>query len=263
MKNKWILMLGMGLLLVFPSYGQKQKGLLTDVHLFQSFFQDAPVTKAKFGQGAFSYSDYEGGSQITLGAMGGIPINEKIDLQGELHFASFSPEEGDGESGLTDLGLYGHYKISQEKNKLLTAGAMMTLPIGKEEIGYGNLNFGAFAAYRTLLSSGMVLTATAGLNFYEVTTYSYEVDWFTGEVETKKETDRETSFRLGGGIIYPLQKGMNFVGELTLETEVDRMMLSGGIDYAMKSGRLRGALGIGLDDGSPDLQILAGYLINL
>lgn len=261
MKSKWILIVGMGLLLVASSYGQK--GLLTDVHLFQSFFQDAPVTKVKFGQGAFSYSDYDAASVITLGAMGGVPIGEKMDLQGELHFASWSPEEGDGESGLTDLGLYGRYKISQEKNKLLTAGAMVTLPIGKEEIGYGNLNFGAFGAYRTALSSGMVLTATLGLNFYEVTTYSYEIDWFTGAVKTKKETDRETAFRLGGGIIYPLQKGMNFVGELTLETEVERMMLSGGIDYATKSGRLRGALGIGLDDGSPDLQLMAGYLLNL
>lgn len=259
MKNKWLLILivGIGLLGVTSSYGQK--GLITDVHLFQSFFQDAPVTKVKFGQGAFSYSDYDAFSSITLGAMGGVPIGKKTDLQAELHFASISPEEGDGESGLTDLALYGHYNISQEKNKLLTAGAMVTLPIGKEEIGYGNLNFGAFGAYRTLLSSGMVLTATVGLNFYEVTTY--EADWFTGKV--KEETDRETSFRLGGGIIYPLQKGMNFVGELTLETEVDRMTLSGGIDYATKSGRLRGALGIGLDDGSPDLQLMAGYLLNL
>jgi len=42
---------------------------------------------------------------------------------------------------------------------------------------------------------------------------------------------------------------------------MDFMMLSGGVDYNMGNVRYRGALGLGLDDGAPDFQILASYLL--
>ena len=41
------------------------------------------------------------------------------------------------------------------------------------------------------------------------------------------------------------------------------MMLSGGVDYNMGNARVRGALGIGMDDGAPDFRIMGGYMIEL
>jgi hypothetical protein len=246
------------LLTAFAAYGQKG---LNDVRLFQSFFEDAPIIKSNYVQGAFSYSGYDGFSQMTFGAMGGHPVNKQIDVQGALGFMSWSPEEGDGESGLTDLAVYGKYNITQDKNKAFSAGGMITLPIGKEEIGQGNLNFGGFGAFRTALSSGLVLTANAGLVFYETTTVEFDEE--TWEMEEK--TERDNYLRIGGGVIYPMKnKKTSLVGELVMLTEFDYMMLSGGLDHVMKSGaRLRGALGIGMDDGAPDIMIQAGYLFTL
>ena len=41
------------------------------------------------------------------------------------------------------------------------------------------------------------------------------------------------------------------------------MMLSGGANYKLGNGTLRGALGLGLDDGAPALSITAKYAITL
>jgi len=138
-----------------------------------------------------------------------------------------------------------------------SAGAMATLPIGSEDVGQGNLNFGAFGAVRHALDNGMVIVGNAGLFFYEAT--EYEVNLTTYELEEK--TSYENYLNVSGGVIYPVNDMLNVVGELTFRSEGDYMLLSGGGDYVMGSGRVRGALGIGLDDGAPDLMIMGGYVI--
>lgn len=247
------------LIAVSPVFAQKKKAAakstpavsssstLNDVRLFQSFFEDAPIAKTNYVQPSFSYSDYEAMSVMTIGAMGGHPFSPKMDLGGELHYASYSWEHvDDGESGITDLGLYGRYNLKSEKDQVVSVGAKLTLPIGSEDIGQGNMNFGGYGAYRKALSGGMVVTATAGLYFYEV-----------GD-------DRENFIRLGGGLIKQMNKKTNLVGEFVMQTEFDYMMLSGGVDYAMSNGaKLRGGLGLGLDDGAPDLMLMAGYFLKL
>jgi len=79
--------------------------------------------------------------------------------------------------------------------------------------------------------------------------------------ELEESTERDNYLTLGAGIIYPTSKNLAIVGEWVLKTEMDFMMLSGGVDYNMGNVRYRGALGLGLDDGAPDFQILASYLL--
>jgi hypothetical protein len=39
-------------------------------------------------------------------------------------------------------------------------------------------------------------------------------------------------------------------------------MISGGLDYQLQNGgRFRSLLGLGIDDGAPDITLLAGYLL--
>jgi hypothetical protein len=247
------------LIAVCPAFAQKAKttakpaakpasSALTDVHLFQSFFHDAPVAKSPFVQPTFGFAsssvDYGKKSYTTtvmdIGAMGAIPAGKKFDIGAEVYFENMKPEEGDGESGLTDLDVYGKYNFKQDKKQILSGGASISLPIGKEELGYSAMNFGFFGAYRTLLASGMVITANAGLNFIEVASASSsadagdldDFDWADlAKVSAKDDddTDRETCFRIGGGIIYPLSnKKTSLVGEMVMVTEVDFMMLSAG-----------------------------------
>lgn len=233
-----------------------------DVKLFQSFFFDSPITKTMYGEAGLHYASYDGYSIMNIGAQGGYGISPNLEVGGNVSFANWSPEEGDGESGLNDLFVVGRYLLPL-KNLKASAGAYITLPIGKEEIGGGKLNFGGFAAMRHPLSNGMVITGTVGLNFVEIEKIDYEYNARTGQYKEEKSSDYENSIRLAAGVIYPVNPQLNVVGEWAMETEVDYMMLSGAADYKLSpTGRLRGGVGIGLDDGAPDLLLMVSYLMN-
>ena len=62
---------------------------------------------------------------------------------------------------------------------------------------------------------------------------------------TDKSTSYESYLNLGFGAIYPVNDLLNAVGEITIRTEGDYMLLSGGADYKLGNGRVRGSLGIG------------------
>ncbi|MEE4312550.1 MAG: transporter [candidate division KSB1 bacterium] len=237
---------------------------MDNVRLFQSFYYDAVITPNTFAEAGLNYNDYEYGSNFNVGAKGAYQINPQIDVTLGLDFVSFSPEEGDGESGLSDLMVVGKYNLMPEDTKV-SVGAYVTAPIGEEKVGQGNLNYGAFGAVRHPLDNGMTITANAGLGFYEYEEPGdFEIDPITFEItETEGETKHESFFMLGAGAIYPMNDQMNIVGEFVMKTEFDYMMLSGGVDYLMGNNHLRAALGIGLDDGAPDLAIWGGFLLPL
>jgi len=77
------------------------------------------------------------------------------------------------------------------------------------------------------------------------------------------DDDYDSNLLFGGGTIYKVNEQLNIVGELNIWSKNDYMMLSGGVDYLLGNGRLRGALGIGLDDGAPDITLIGSYSISL
>lgn len=239
---------------------QDNDPVLSDVKLFQTFLRDAHISRTPFAEGGLSYSDFNGGSSFALGAQGGFPINPKVELGANLRFISISPEVGDGESGISDLALTGRYVVSQQKTNI-SAGGYITLPIGSDKIGQGNFDIGGFAAARHPLQNGMVLTGVLGLDLLETTEIEVEFDPTTGNIETKEKSKRDASILLGGGVIYPSSDNLNIIGEFNLQTEINYIMISGGVDYALKMGsKIRGFLGIGLDDGAPDFMLMGSFL---
>jgi hypothetical protein len=239
------------ILMIISASAMAQSG--TDqVRLFQSYFFDTPIATANHVQPGLSHSSYEHSSVLTIGANGGYVVNPKLEVLGGLNYTSISYDYDnvDGQSGLSDLTLVGRYKLTEGKPTQFAAGALLTLPIGSDDVGGGNFDFGAYAAVRHPLNNGMVVTGNVALLLVET-------------VNSKGEDDRDTSLELAGGVIYPMNNQMNIVGELTIKGDKDYMLLSGGVDYVMGKGRLRGALGIGLDDKDPDFQIMAGYLLPL
>ena len=223
-----------------------QDAVLSDVHLFQTFLRDAPISKNIYAEGGLSYSDFDNASIFGIALQGGFPINPKIEIGANWGFLNFSPENGDGESGLSDLTVSGRYLIMPEKTNI-AAGAFITLPVGKEEIGQSTTDFGAFGALRHPLNNGMVITGVIGLDFLEI--------------KTGDDSDRETSLLVGGGLIYPATDQLHILGEFNLQTEGDFAMISGGVDYRLKMGsKIRGMLGLGLDDGAPDFMIMGSFL---
>jgi hypothetical protein len=249
------------ILLVFAFGTTFSQDTKDDVKLFLSFPFDSPITKTMYGEAGLHYASYDGFSNMLIGAQGGYGINPNLEVDARVSFAKLSPEEGDGESGLSDIFVAGRYLLPI-KNLKAAAGGYVTLPIGKEEVGGGKLNFGAFAALRHPLSSGMVITGNVGINFVEIKKIDYDFDPNTFKTTTKETSDYENSIRLAAGLIYPVNPQLNVVGEWFMETEIDYMMISGAADYKLSpTGRLRGGLGLGLDDGAPDFLFMASYLM--
>jgi hypothetical protein len=225
-----------------------------DVRLFQTYFQDAPVTGVAIGEGFFQYGTSDYGSAIDIGVQSLIPVGPQFQVGAGVSFESQNPKdqtdffgnkiELDGESGITDITVAGYYQAMPGVTPI-SVGALLTLPIGSEDIGEGTFDFTFFGSLRHNTPSGLAITGTLGLEFFEV-----------GD-------DRETSVLIAGGAIYPLQSGVSLVGELNIKTEGDYMLLSAGADYPLASGgRLRGGIGLGLDDGAPDFLLQAGYTLS-
>lgn len=262
-----MMILMMILLLALPTFAQKKIQKIyakTDnVHLFQSYFYDAPIAKTGYGEGGLIYatSEYKtafgsySSSAFSPGVQGGYPLNDKIELQAALRYISASYETAQGdqsESGLSDLDVYGRYHVYEQKQTNISVGGMLSLPIGSEDVSESTLDFGAFGAIRHSLQNGVVLAGTLGLIFEETK------EWKNG----KEETAHDSYLNIGFGGIYPLNQELSLIGELNLRTEGDYMLLSGGADYLLGNGRIRGALGLGLDDGAPDFLLMGSYLIN-
>jgi len=265
-----------GALLFSLATVQAQSGT-DNVQLFQSYFYDTPIAADPYVEAGIELDSYDALSDFIIGARGGYAINEQIEVEAQLGFISRSWDSDfiDGSSGITDLNLYGRYRFDDIDDAAVSAGAMLSLPVGSEDVGGGSLNFGAFGATRYPLENDMVITGTLGLMFFETKEYEegtftdINIDPITGQITGgeyipgEEKTKYESYVNIGLGTIYPVNEKFNAVGELTLRTKGDYMMLSVGADYSLGSGRVRGMLGIGLDDGAPDLAILATYALTL
>ncbi len=259
--KKAILISALALLIIFtPALAQNKTD---NVRLFQSYFYDAPIATSMYIEPGLDYATSSFGnvdlSTMVIGAKAGYPINEKIEAGAAIGFLNLSSNPGESESGLTDLGVYGRYNVVSQDALNFSAGAMLTLPIGEKKVGQSNLNYGAFGAIRYALENGIVLAGNLGIMFYETTTVEIKYNDFGIPVGQVEKSDYKNYLNLGFGAIYPVNPQMNAIGELNLKTDINYMMLSGGVDYLMGKGRLRGALGLGLDDGAPDFQISLGY----
>jgi len=248
------------LVLLAGSFGLiNAQNTLDDVHLFQSFFRDAPISASPYVDGGIGFSTYEYANMLNIFGRGGYAVNEKIEIGAGVGFLNMSPEHGDSQSGLQDLFVSGKYRLNPFGNTKLSAGGYITLPIGSDKVGQSRFDFGAFAAARHPLENGMVITGTLGLDFIETTKVEINDNF-----ELEESTEYKTSLLLGAGVIYPHSDQINIVGEFQLKTEGDYIFLTGGADYKLnENGRVRGVIGLGLDDGAPDFMIMGSYLLNL
>ncbi len=243
---KYLVLFG-SLLLVFTFSLFSQGNKSDDIHLFQTFLKDAPISKTPYGEAGIQYNTYDFFSNFNFGIQGGYPVNREIEIDANLGFSNSSPDSGTSQSGLTDLTLTGRYNIMPKKTNI-SVGGMITLPIGSKDVGQSNFNLGVFGALRHPLEKNMVITGTFGIDFIETD-------------NTLKKDGRDVSLLVGGGLIYNVDKNLNVLGELNIRTKIDYAFLSGGVNYELPMGSfVRGSLGLGLDDGAPDFALLASFL---
>ncbi|MBN2414611.1 transporter [bacterium] len=221
------------------------------VHLFQAFQYDAPIAGGIYGEGGLLYVNYTDAdvSETIIAARGGIPFGKKMELIAQLAYVNITPKNWDAMNGMADIGVYGRYNFYKKGSTAISAGPFLTLPIGSEDVGQGNLNYGAYAAARHGLRNGIQFTANIGIEFYETW------EWHVGGIE---ET-YTNQLLLGFGTIVPIGKKTHIVGEFFMKDDMDYSVLSCGVDQKLGPGHLRVGIGIGLDDGAPDLMVAGCY----
>lgn len=226
--------------------GLAQSTTKDDVHLFQSYFRDAPITDLAYGQAITDYTNSDFLNTTTFALQIGYAITQKIELGTGLSYRNLDFDEPGIESGIADIPVFGRYIFLDGETKL-SGGVFATIPIGDEIIGQSNLDFGAFGAVRHPVSNEVVLTGTLGIDFLETAIEDYEA-----------------SLHMGAGIIYSAGKNIHILGELAVQADTDYSAISGGIDYKLAEMlRFRANLLLGLDVGAPDFGVSGGFLVIL
>lgn len=223
--------------------------------LFLSFFEDATVIESQWWEGQGEYADYDNFDTLLIRGTAAFQIRKDVEVGGRVGFGSSDSDFFMDGSGATDLDLYGKYYFGAQGGKTeYAAGAVVTIPTGDDSVGLGFDAFGAgaFGSARYRLE-GAILTGNVGLRF-------------NGDARVLGvDLDGEISPFAGFGYIRPLSDEVTFVGEVRFETErFDRgesdVRVLGGINLrSFNRGMLRAAVGVGLDDGAPDVQFIVGY----
>lgn len=217
-----------------------------NIHLFQSFMRDATITMKDYDEAFFDFSNYEFRTQYAMALQGGFLAMDKIEINGRFGFGGLSIRDGESQSGLTDLTLSGRYSIHRKSPVKITAGAGITFPFGAENAGYGRFAMGGFGALRYTVNEKILITSSLGLDI----------------IESDLASDESSSLSLSGGVIYLFDENLGFVGELGYKSKLNYSLLSVGADYLLAKNRIRGVIGIGLDEGAPDFKIQVGYIFS-
>ena len=254
----WILMLAMT---CGTAYAQDHtKG---NIRLFQSFFEDAHVTPDPYLDAEFDYSYYDAFGMDTglyqLALRFGLPITPITEIHARLGMVHINPDNG-SETDITDLYIGGRHLFIDRETQV-SGGAFITIPTGNMQTWGDNFDVGVYSALRHPIDYGLVLTGTTGIIYTEKYSGFGFFDDFDSVVFSRRN-DHKTILRLGGGIIYEHTPQINFIGEAVYKSRYNYKLISGGMDYAFdRKGSIRGAFGIGLDDGAPDFQVLLSLFI--
>lgn len=211
---------------------------------FQNFFYEGSQVGSVYGDVGLTFFDYDGANIIQLGGQIGFPIGSSFELGAELNHITIDPRFGDNSSGLSDLMVIGRFLVATGETDI-SVGGTISLPVGDEDIGQGDVDLGVFGALRHYLNNRTALTGTLGIDFFD-----------NGD-------DYDTSLHLGGGVVHQASPRLQLIGELGFLTDIDFSLLSFGVEYAGRTGvKFRPALGLGVDDGAPDLALLLRVLFN-
>jgi hypothetical protein len=227
--------------------------------LFLSFAQDGAIVPSQWWEGQLEWDD--GSKNVPVDALIARAVVafqpfRNIEVGGRFGFGktSAAPSLPDG-SGATDLDAYAKYVFPNAvEHTDFAAGLLLTVPTGDDTAGLGFNSWGAqaFGAVRHRLEN-VVIGGHVGVRINE-----------NGQFQGV-HLEGKTSFELAVNIVAPVSEVVALVGEARLETErFDGMdspaELLFGVNWkAFGRGMIRGAVGAGLTDATPNFRVLVGY----
>lgn len=252
-----------GLPAICPAQTAQSLSLTQNDRLLLKPEWDGAVMQTPWLQGGVGYEDYDYSDVVNLGVtfISSLPSVRKLELGGRLYYLNVDgdsdliAEDGDG---LSDIDIWGKYQVISNSDFMLSVGLLLTLPTGSEDIpdirSTGEVNAELFAGGRYQANKQMAVIGHLGFR------QNSDMDVET-RFGTTLELEGELQVELGGGVLYQATSNFQLQGELNFATEAyddgdNFILLSGGADYAINSNlHFKGGLGLGLDDGAPDLAL--------
>lgn len=246
------------------------RGDVAETRLLQRHIEDAPRIQPGWLEAGFRFQDFDAASATILGVRGTAQAGERFEIGASLGHASVDPDGGGGGTdGLFDPEVFMRYLFEPTINAAgqrsqIALGAAMSLPLGDEELLQGTFDVEGFVALRHYLES-LALMGALGFRVNG----NPEIEIAEGDAVTFVEIPAETSFFVGGALLVPITERATFTAEIDVETkrlegDDSDVRLTPGVDARMgERVHLRGGVGIGLADGSPDLEVLLGLSADL
>jgi len=186
-----------------------------------------------------------------------LPANRLLEIGGRFNVIRFDPDDYSSENGLGDIELWGKYQFIKTSEYMLSAGLLVTLPTGSEDVvlpsASGEVNVEVFAAGRFQASRALALIAHVGAR--QNSDMDVDIGPYDGEL------DGELQFLAGGGVVFEVAPQLNLQGEINFATEAydeydNDIQFRVGFDYEIRPDLLiGGGTGIGLDDGAPEVEV--------
>ena len=244
-----------------PAAAQQAQPTVDDTYrLFQRFVEDGAISPHVWLEGqvrmqtnspVFGPGD---GDRWTTDAVLGLGLTEELEVGLRLGLIHLDPDAGDSDNGLSDIEVHAKYRLDELPLDIVVGG-IVKIPTADEDegLGTGELDFEGFGAVRKDLGH-VSLIGNAGLRF-------------NGDPDGSVGVDTKTSILLGGGLIIGLTSRIHNSWELTYESkrfeggETD-VRLTPGLGWRLGNrGLFRAAVGIGLSDGAPDFEAIAGLVL--
>ncbi len=260
---KKLLWLILAALLAIPAAVNAQ--VSPDSRLLQRPELDGANVTGAWLRGETRYQHWKIGDEVkadsfVIGPTFAAPIaDDLVELGGRVWLDYFDPQGSSNEWGFSDIDIWGKY-VPIDDPFLLSLGMLFTLPTGAEKVvlpnATGEFNFEVFSGLRYYATDVVALIAHMNLRFNSDMDVQYQ--------GVKGEVDGKVSFGIGGGVIFEVSPGFNILGQLDLETEryedqKNNIELTGGIEYMLNEMvSLNGGLGVGLDKGAPEFEMIGG-----
>ncbi len=245
-----------------------------DRRFVQIFAHDAAVVENFWIEGQLRIQSLSNDDDVfRVGPVFAFSLVDRLELGARLDYMDRDVPGGGSESGLGDTTAWAKWQFFHNPVQF-TVGMEVSLPTGDEDalLGTGEFDIGVFGAVRKNLDEAYI---TGYFGFRNNGDATVGADVFGNDAKL----EGDTSIFLGGGVMFPLNDRFALSGELRVETErydydgsgveekavgtlggeslID--LTAGGYWYLSRKATLRAGIGIGLDDGAPDWQLIGGF----
>ena len=181
-------------------------------------------------------------------------VAEDLEFGARLGIAQREPDNGSGDTGLTDLDLWGKISLVSDPVKI-SAGLVLSLPTGDGDtlLGTGETNVEFFGAIRKDFSK-LTVAGNVGVRINQ------DQDLNSNHAEGKN------SLLVGAAVLIPAGAKTVLSAEWAIETERleglnNYSTLLAGAEYRYSEDlSFRAAIGGGLSEGSPDFLLTCGIV---